>query len=340
MTQHDLNLHGRGVPVFRSIERGPLDFWQSACDSIFDLTPIDRDETDEDYAVSAWFVEPVTFSRSNYAQMINRHRQRHIAEAGQQIFVHRYNRGGATLQTSSSLIDCEPGGITLLDYAHAFDSIHAHSQCDGVFVPHSAINFTPSATAVKYYGPKTLLGQMLSRELDFFLARLEAGANELDPLDLLRLLGCVELALSPDQPSMTAWAQAQASMTRMIKAFIETHLTSSDLSVTLILNTFAVSRASLYRMFESYGGVRNYITRRRLQGAIMELASEPLARGQISAAAEKYGFSSDVTFNRAVHREFGTSPGGLFQMPIQRLETPRPKSVVHQLMTRAASPVV
>ncbi|MEL6856923.1 MAG: AraC family transcriptional regulator [Pseudomonadota bacterium] len=337
MTIFDKNLHNDGIPVFASIERGPLEFWKSACDLAFDLTPIDRDVAADDYEVSGWFVEPVTFARTSYHQMINRHASRHIEEAGQQLFIHRFAQGGATIQTRTAAHDCVKGSITAVDYARPFEAIHATSVCEGVFVPHAAVRFDPKEHASTYFHPpSSILGRLINRELDYFFNLLETGASTILPADLQRLLGCVELALGPNRASKSAWARAQASMRAMIIDFIETHLSSPDLSVTLILNTFAISRAGLYRLFETDAGVRNYITRRRLQRAVMQIARHPKRRGEIRAAAERFGFSSDVTFNRAVHRAYGTSPGSLFEMPIAPLEHPRPRSAVQNLMAQAA----
>ena len=337
MTIFDKYLHNDGVPVFASIERGPLEFWKSACDVAFDLTPIDRDDEADEYDVSAWFAEPVTFARTKYQQMINRHGARHIEEAGQQIFVHRFTKGGATIQTRTAAHDCIEGSVTAVDYARPFEAIHATSLCEGVFVPHATIRFDPKEHPSTYFhAPNSILARLLNREFDYFFGLLAAGAPTLLPSDLKRLLGCIELAMGPNRASKSAWAQAQASMRAMIIDFIETHLSSPDLSVTLILNTFAISRAGLYRLFESDAGVRNYITRRRLQRAVMQIARNPKRRGEIRAAAERFGFSSDVTFNRAVHRAYGTSPGSLFEMPIARLENPAPPSVVQNLMKQAA----
>ncbi len=337
MTIFDKNLHNDGIPVFSSSERGPLEFWKSACDLAFDLTPIDRNKEADDYQVSAWFTEPVTFARTSYHQMINRHARRHIEEGGQQVFIHRFAEGGATIQTRAAAHDCVEGSITAVDYARPFEAIHATSICEGVFVPHVAIRFDPKEHPAAYFHPpNSILARLLNRELDYFFNLLETGTPTVLPSDLKRLLGCVELAMGPNRASKSAWAQAQASMRGMIIDFIESHLTSPDLSVTLILNTFAISRAGLYRLFESDAGVRNYITRRRLQRAVMQIARHPKRRGEIRAAAEHFGFSSDVTFNRAVHRAYGTSPGSLFEMPIAPIENPRPRTAVQTLMAQAA----
>ena len=332
-----LDLMPDEIPVFAQVQRGALDLWVDACASIFEVSPVARDAVSEEYQVSAWFVEPLTFSRSGYQSMVNRHSRWHVEEAGQQLFVHRYNHGGATLEVAGNSIDCEPGGITILDYARPFQSIHAASECDGVFIPHSAIGFDPMhCVDMRYFEAGSLIAELIGRELDQMIEALEAGAPFILQKDVDRLLGCVECAMSAKAASKSAWAQANLSLREMIKTFIERNLMARELSVDLILSNFALSRARLYRLFEAESGVRNYITRRRLQKAVFMIADNPLKRGQIRAVSERCGFSSEVAFNRAVKRIYGTSPGTLFEMPLRHPDYLHPRSILQTLMDQAS----
>ena len=332
----ELDFDTDDIPVFANIERGSLDLWINACVSVFEVSPIARDPSQEDYRIASWFVEPLTFSRTSYQSMVNRHSRWHVEEAGQQLFVHRYTRGGATLEVSGTSIDCAPGGITILDYARPFQSIHVASECEGVFVPHAAIGFDPMHGGdVRYFEPTSLVAQMLGRELDLSISALQSGAPSMHREDIGRLIGCVEFALSSKTASRTAWAQAQLSLREMIKSFIEHNLGSPELSVDLILKNFGLSRARLYRLFEAESGVRKYITRRRLQRAVIQLAENPLQRGQVRAVSERCGFSSEVVFNRVVRRTYGTSPGALFEMPLRQPGILRPRSIIPTLMNQA-----
>ena len=65
-------------------------------------------------------------------------------------------------------------------------------------------------------------------------------------------------------------------------------------------------------MFEADGGVRRYIQDRRLQVAIWDLADGGIKRGRLTHVSEKWGFSSNANFNRAVKLAFTMPPGALF----------------------------
>ena len=81
----------------------------------------------------------------------------------------------------------------------------------------------------------------------------------------------------------------------------------------MILQTFGVSRASLYRMFEPQGGVRRFITDRRTLHAVMDLSRTTGRRGYIREVSDRWGFPSMVEFNRTVRRLYDQNPSALFQ---------------------------
>jgi AraC-like DNA-binding protein len=80
------------------------------------------------------------------------------------------------------------------------------------------------------------------------------------------------------------------------------------LASEVICDRFACSRATLYRLFESESGLVNYILRRRLQHALMELISPNSPRRIIDIAMDNH-FSGEATFSRAFRREFDIPPG-------------------------------
>lgn len=52
-----------------------------------------------------------------------------------------------------------------------------------------------------------------------------------------------------------------------------------------------------------------------LYRAVLEIADSAGTRGAVSAAADRWGFSSSANFNRAVREKFDVSPGMLVQLP-------------------------
>lgn len=66
----------------------------------------------------------------------------------------------------------------------------------------------------------------------------------------------------------------------LIKDFIAANLRNPQLSIDMLVKKFNCSRATLYRMFQSQGGVARYINRLRLQRCYKQLVSKKVKRSQ------------------------------------------------------------
>ena len=91
--------------------------------------------------------------------------------------------------------------------------------------------------------------------------------------------------------------------------FVEANIASPDLTIEMIAEHAHASRATLYRAFESAGGVREFVTQTRLDRACKLLESNPPHRGQIKDVAYSCGFTSVNAFCRVFNRRYGMTPG-------------------------------
>lgn len=90
--------------------------------------------------------------------------------------------------------------------------------------------------------------------------------------------------------------------------YIRDNLHRAELSVSEIANFVGVSRATLYRAFESVGGIKHFITAERISLAISMLKLGNTGRGQICAVAYSSGFLSPDQFSKAFRTQTGLSP--------------------------------
>jgi AraC-like DNA-binding protein len=95
---------------------------------------------------------------------------------------------------------------------------------------------------------------------------------------------------------------------RAITLEIEARLHDATLDTDALAASLNMSRATLYRAFEQVGGIADYVRRRRLTAAAMQLADPAQRRRKISEIAFGLGFASESTFNRAFRIAFGISP--------------------------------
>lgn len=87
--------------------------------------------------------------------------------------------------------------------------------------------------------------------------------------------------------------------------YIDTHLGECELGEQSIRHRFKLSRATLYRRFQTLGGVANYIRERRLQLAYRHLTHNPAC--SLTWLLYEIGFASERQFQRSFMARFGMS---------------------------------
>ena len=93
-----------------------------------------------------------------------------------------------------------------------------------------------------------------------------------------------------------------------LQAYIEKNLLEADLSPTMIADQLGLSRASLYRLAEPFGGVQKYIRNMRLKRAYAHLASGDDKARSITNLAYELGFTTETAFRRSFKESFGLTP--------------------------------
>ncbi|MEL7548186.1 MAG: helix-turn-helix domain-containing protein, partial [Pseudomonadota bacterium] len=212
-------------------------------------------------------------------------------------------------------VDRWPGAIHVVHQDNRIEAVQQPLTSHGIFLPITDVGYNPDRHPILISYP---CDQPIGRLLDYLMTGLFNGLmrnHTVQTGTLNEFVACLKLALDPGHDAEDVRALARAAMTRAIQAFIEQNLDDWDLSVTTILRNFGVSRASLYRLFDMDGGVRQYISDRRLMRAVLDLTQRSLKRGDIAAVAERWGFSSAANFNRAVRNEYGVTPGTLVNTP-------------------------
>jgi AraC-like DNA-binding protein len=192
---------------------------------------------------------------------------------------------------------------------------------------HPAVMTLGAGASVQAFVPREMLEELLPGPRDLHATKLVGASATVLAEHLRSLTTCLPemiaaqashavtatmymvaaaLASTPEAPHR-ARPQLESSMLRQSCRFIELHLSEPELSVTDICAAMKVSRASLYRLFEAYGGVSNHIRERRLARIHAVLAA---GRGRQSLAriAEDHGFESSAHFSRAFRQQYGYCP--------------------------------
>ncbi|WP_160257524.1 MULTISPECIES: helix-turn-helix transcriptional regulator [Burkholderia] len=113
-------------------------------------------------------------------------------------------------------------------------------------------------------------------------------------------------------PSQDNLRQADVPIRELLLArvgrYIDDHMLDGDLDIARICRDVGLSRAKLYQLFESTGGVMREVRRKRL--ALIHRALSESVRGsqRIKEVALNYGFSDEKYFYRVFKAEFGYTP--------------------------------
>lgn len=100
--------------------------------------------------------------------------------------------------------------------------------------------------------------------------------------------------------------EASAALMIDLLAYIEQHIGEAELGTDSLQQAFALSRASLYRLFQSRGGVASYIREQRLRTAQRYLQAYPEC--SLTWLLYEMGFASERQFQRAFQQRFGMPP--------------------------------
>jgi len=107
-------------------------------------------------------------------------------------------------------------------------------------------------------------------------------------------------------PSSSARAIRRNALLADIRKYIKERLDQDRLTPASIQAAFRLSRPTLYRLFETEGGLVEYIRNCRLQAAAAEMLHSPdCAIVDIAFGA---GFNSASDFCRAFRRAYGMTP--------------------------------
>ncbi len=267
---------------------------------------------------------PKSFDRTNFAQgiargdfagiryatgwQLNQHSNHKLSARLGVVSISRVHSGYSTMDFELKSFVLRPGQILINDHLQNYRGSQHEAIGETIYIPRALLGLPEvSATGPIIVDEDSILGEKLGQEMTRFF---DSPANsEFDGDALLHATTSIIVQNRHPVSERAGWWRAR---NEIIRKYIESNLGDQTLLPSKICNVFNLSRATLYRMFEADGGVRRYIQDRRLHVAIWDLADGGIKRGRLTHVAEKWGFSSNANFNRAVKQAFSMPPGALF----------------------------
>ena len=304
------------LPTEWMFESGSAAMWRDLCSPFFEVSPINSERMKVSLSGHIWRIGPLVFWRTKSGGQILRRTVGQLSEFGEHILVSRYESGRAIGSTERIPFQTRADEIAIRDLSRPFSALQFPSIVESMLVPrHFICSQIEELPVLSVLGQNDLATSSLHRLFDDTFRSLRSS-NTGVPSSLVEHV-LVELREAITQPRYAANVRRASRdvQLRAIQSHIEQNLSRLELSAEDVLPRFGVSRATLYRMFETYGGVRNYIVDRRLFHALKELSGQGVCRGKVQRAAKRWGFSSAANFNRSVQHVFGGAPGALFREP-------------------------
>jgi AraC-like DNA-binding protein len=227
--------------------------------------------------------------------------------------------GRATATTGSRTVEFEPGDVTIMDKSqlgtvrHGLEVNGSDGPALTLVLPRGLLTpllAAPDRALDATVSHQTAFGRLMADHL-LALRRhapyLSDGERRAAVASMAHLVACAFGLLADAAPRVAM--RARAAQAAEIRCYIDQNLGSARLEIDDLCRKFHLSRAALYRLFESKDGPAGYIQQRRLDRAFSMLSSPAYRSWRLIDFALDAHFSSDATFIRAFRRVFGMTPG-------------------------------
>lgn len=306
-------LPGLVLPFGQTVGEAAFQAWSGTVASVYDLDVAREDLTDFKFGFSAWHFGSLILGASQSEAIRFWRSPQTIARSGiDHYLVQVYEEGGFRSHVEGRDMMIEPGDVWIVDLSRTVRNDQAKFRSTNLAIPRSVL-------APLLPDPDALHGLKLSRNsptgglLSRYLSDLSVKARQMTPEEANSVAqSTVHLIAGCAGPSIDAAELARDGLSfallSRIKAGIERDLANPDMGPEHLCKVFAVSRATLYRLFKPYDGVNAYIRQRRLARCFHEIAAAKNASQRISAIAAKWGFINETSFSRVFRQAFGISP--------------------------------
>lgn len=288
-----------------------FDAWRETLRCVYDVAPLEDVATEAEY-MDGWLVDSLIFSEVSFSNQTFSHHAHHLQDANYLSF-QIYKSGGAAGVAADQSWIMRTGEVHIFDFSREFHSIAEKSVVSGVTIPHEAVGYDPAKHPVHMmFCGNSAIGGVL-KEGYYSLQRRLPELNQEEATVLANgFCGLVRSIISPQMTKQPTQAKRFAAERRVaMRSYLDRHLSDPNLGIDDLLDTFGVSRPSIYRDFGDAGGVTSYINGRRLDRAFHQLISTRPSHGRVKEIAHKIGFSHASHFNRLFRQRFGITPGAV-----------------------------
>ena len=315
--RRDIPLPVVQLDATRIAPRHQFEIWHESTAPLFDTGR--ADEGSFCAGATCYLVDTLLFTRVHFGRMRFRRERRHLCNGESDCITLQFYRSGSVKGQldDGTPLQMGPDRISLHDFSHCYTGIGETSEQYGIVIPRHLI---PEHDRIRRCSP------MFSWPLDSPAGRLLSAALSQIWQDLPRasiadasticsgLIGLLN-GLLAGAPTPEERAEIERAGLAAMKRYLDIHLHRADLGVDELCRAFNCSRATVYRLFQTYGGVKTYLRDQRLGRCFLDLAScRRERRERVSHVAERWGFTDISHFHRLFKQRYQLTPAEVMDM--------------------------
>lgn len=286
-------------------------FRQSVQD-VFALTYF-GDQSHYRLRLSAWHLGTIMAGRFQSTALAFNRDAALVATSGlDHLLVQLYVEGGFVGTAANLPVVVTAGDIVIFDLAHELKTQATDFANISVLIPRSFLahhDEDASRLHGKVLPANGAMAAMLGSYMRALVDRLPTLTMADARVAARSTVALITTMLADQGDGIMPAAPPPLSPFRKVAREIDRRLRDPSLDATALARTLGMSRATLYRSFQPFGGIADYIRRRRLAAAAIILSSPAHSRRKMGEIARDCGFASESAFSRAFKSAFGITPG-------------------------------
>lgn len=261
--------------------------------------------------VRSWRLDRTLLFAREYGG-VHHHRRERMASDGFDHFVLHHVVSGTLLGgPDGAAVAIAPGETLLLDTRESMESTARDVSLITVSVARDAVR-AAAGNLDNLHGCRIGVeeGALLCALLRALVRRAPHLPPGAQPAVTRTLVDLLSVAINPaGTGARSDFYRLEYVRREAAQRLIESRLADRDFSVQDIIGETGISRASLYRLFESQGGVARFIQLRRLQQLRDRLDDRAFDGQSLAELAPLSGFSGESHASRLFKQAFDVSPG-------------------------------
>ena len=310
----DSNLLLRPSPETGSVYRGegPFDIYRDLIAGLYEPKVSERQA--QRFAVNAnrAVVNGVAIAQGQWGGHQIHRSQQHVRTSDAGFVRVLYREEGFSINRIGDEVIIHNGPtIILADQGRAYTTVTTDFRSTQIYLSYDQVGYDPSRHPPMVSVPAdSTRGRILSHFIkNVCLELLTAQPSDAQPI-IDGAAAFIQAVMLSDVSDLGRVSFRRARSAAM-RAYLKDNITNPGLGLSDLLANFGASRATIFRDFEPYGGIANFILETRLKAVASDLIDRKAKPGIVKQLSDDYGFSSPQYFSRVFRERTGLLPSDL-----------------------------